>query len=306
MLMTSLGEGIGTDPKQTAATIAAIKPAMERIDELAKVLSDQNQVLSKLVQTAQPVAEAVATQRGASLDRLVGSTTNLLEVTAQNRVQVQDSLDRLPATLQSAQRTLAEVAGLAPPTTRTLAELRPITDDLVDISDELKQFSDAADPALASLRPVLDKGKNLIDQLGPVADDLRPGGDGLHGVVSSYRKLADGGLSARLVDLMEFAKGWTLSIGDYDAVSHYFKAVTPYSPKTGGVTAAGPIPGAPRDPTPNLPLPRGGRTPIPFGNADGAPEEAYPAPSLPGGGSGATGLSPNQEQGMMDQLLGGK
>jgi phospholipid/cholesterol/gamma-HCH transport system substrate-binding protein len=306
MLMTTLGEGLGTDPKATAATLASLRPALERTDELAKVLSGQNEVLSRLVQSAQPVAEAAATQRGESLDRLVGSTTNLLSVTAANRDQIQDSLKRLPSTLQSAQRTLAEVAGLAPPTTSTLKELRPITDDLVDISGELEQFSKAADPALSTLRPVLDKGKELLDEARPVAEDLHRGSNGLRGVITSYRKLADGGLSTRLVDLMEFAKGWTLSINDYDAVSHYFKATLPYSPKTGAQTALGPIPGAPAGAVPNFPLPRGGRIHIPGGDAEGAPKEDYPAPSLPGMGTGATGLSQKQEQGMMDQLLGGK
>jgi phospholipid/cholesterol/gamma-HCH transport system substrate-binding protein len=110
---------------------------------------------------------------------------------------------------------------------------------------------------------------------------------------------------------MEFMKGWTLSTSDYDGISHYFRAVTPYSPKTLGETAAGPIPGAPKDPVPNLPLPKGGRTPLP-GSAHGAPDEGSSLPQLPGSSNGAadqndgaTGLSPNQENSMMDQMLGG-
>lgn len=312
MLMTALGEGIGTDPKQTAATIAAIKPAMTQTQELASVLDSQNEVLTRLVRSAEPVASAVATNRGESFDKLIGSTTRLLEVTSQNRQEIQDSLDRLPSTLQSAQRTLAEVSGLAPPTTRTLAELRPITDDLADISGELEDFSESLDPALASLQPVLEKGEDLLDQLGPVAKDLRTGADGLRGTTRDLDTLLhDGGISTRLVDLMEFAKGWTLSIQDYDAVSHYFKAVTPYSPKTGAQTVLGPIPGAPKNPVPdNLPLPEGGRMKVPFGDAEGAPKEEYPLPKPPklpkiGADGGATGLSQKQENNMMDQLLGG-
>lgn len=305
MMMTTLGEGVGKNPKETADAIAALKPAMTQTKELAQVLSDQNVLLSRLVKTAQPVAEAAATQRGASMDRLVGSATKTLQVTAQNRQQIQDTLQRLPDTLASAQRTLANVAGLAPPTTRTLEDLRPITDDLTDVSSELRRFSDAADPALSSLRPVLGKGKDLLDEVRPVVADLRDGGDGLRGVSSSYHRLADGALSLRLVDLMEFMKGWTLSTSDYDSLSHYFRAVTPYTPKLLGQTAAGPIPGAP-NPVPNLPLPRGGRTPIPGGGAENVPKEGSALPQLPHGTDhGATGLSPKQENSMMDQLLGG-
>lgn len=313
MMLTTLGEGIGKNPKETADAIAALEPAMRNTHELAQVLSDQNKLLAHLVATAQPVAEAVASERGANLDHLVGSTTSMLQVTADNRQQMAESLQRLPGTLQSAQRTLARVAGVAPPTTETLKNLRPVTDDLTDVSKELRQFSDAADPALASLRPVLDKGKDLLDEVRPVAADLRGGGDGLKSVSSSYRQLADGALSTRLVDLMEFMKGWTLSTSDYDSLSHYFRAVTPYSPKMLVETGLGAVPGAPKDPVPNLPLPSGGRVPVPGGNAQGAPEEGSSLPALPGApkaqaGSkdgGATGLSSTQEKSMMDQLLGG-
>lgn len=303
MMLTTLGEGVGRNPKETADAIAALRPAMRQTNDLAQVLGEQNQLLARLVHTAQPVASAVATRRGESLDRLVGATTNTLRVTAENRGHIQDSLRRLPATLASAQRALAEVAGTAPPATRTLEELRPTTDDLDQLSTELRRFSEATDPALASLRPVLDKGRTMLDELAPVAADLRRGGDGLRGVSSSYRQLADGALSTRLVDLMEFMKGWTLSTSDYDALSHYFRAVLPYTPKTLVRTGLGPIPGAP-NPVPDLPLPQGGRTKIPGGDARGAPEEGSSPPSLPK--DGATGLLPEQENSMMDQLLGGR
>ncbi|HEY4007192.1 MAG TPA: MlaD family protein [Pseudonocardia sp.] len=304
MMLTTLGEGIGKNPKETADAIAALQPALTNVQSLSQVLSDQNQLLSRLVQNAQPVADAVATRRGASLDRLVGSATQTLQATAQNREALQATLQRLPGTLQSAQVTLAHIAGVAPPTTATLRDIRPLTDKLTDVSDELREFSKATDPALSSLRPVLDKGKDLLDQVRPVVADLRPGGGDLRGVTSSYRQLADGALSTRLVDLMEFMKGWTLSTSDYDAFSHYFRAVTPYTPKTLGQTGAGPIPGAPQNPVPNLPLPRGGRPPLP-GDAHNAAPEPKSLPQLPGPSSGATGLSPNQENSMMDQLLGG-
>lgn len=301
MMLTTLGEGVGRNPKETADAIAALAPAMRDTQQLARVLSDQNQLLSRLVRTAQPVAEAAATQRGASMDRLVGATTATLKVTAANRQQVQDSLRQLPATLLSARRTLAEVAGVAPPTTENLRSLRPLTDDLTDVSVELRRFSEAADPALASLRPVLDKGKTLIDELRPVIGDLREGGGGLRDVSGSYRKLAEDGLSLRLVDLMEFMKGWSLCITDYDALGHYFRDILPYTPKLLGQTGAGMVPGAP-NPVPTLPLPKSGRPPMPLGNAEGAPPEEYPPPRLP---NNVTGLSPGQENSMMDQLLGG-
>ena len=203
-----------------------------------------------------------------------------------------------------------------------MKNIRPITNDLKDVSKELRNFSDSADPTLSELRPVLRRGNELIKELRPVIEDLnRGGGDGLKGVAHSYRQLADGALSTRLVDLMETMKGWSESTSDYDAFGHYFKANPPYTAKTVGQNfAGGPIPGAPQNPVPNLPQPRGGRAPVPGGGAEGAPNERGPdLPQLPhgnpnagqddkggdNGDKGATGLSSDQENSMMDQMLGG-
>jgi phospholipid/cholesterol/gamma-HCH transport system substrate-binding protein len=314
MMLTTLGEGIGKNPTETAQAIKALQPALQNTQQLAQVLNDQNLLLNRLVDTAAPVAKAVATQRGATFDRLIGSVTRTLQVTARDRQQLNDTAARLPGTLQSVNNTLGHIAGVAPPTTQSLRDLRPITDDLVDVSHELRDFSDSADPALDSLVPVLKKGRHLLDELRPAVRDLRHGTRGLVGVSRSYRHLADGALSTRLVDLLEFMKGWSLSTSDYDAQGHYFRDILPYDPKTGGETAAGPIPGAPQNPAPAVPLPRGGRTPLPFGGTPNTPNEGGPyLPQLPHGtpnpnqeSNGVTGLSGNQENSMMDQLLGGK
>jgi phospholipid/cholesterol/gamma-HCH transport system substrate-binding protein len=305
MLLTTLGEGVGKNPTETAQAIAALKPAMTQTTELANVLNEQNAVLNHLVSTAEPVADAVATRRGASLDSLVSSTTSTLQATSRNREQLAAALQRMPGTLASAQATLAHLAGVAPPATRSLRNLRPLTDNLDDVSKELRDFSEAADPTLSSLRPVLEKGRDLLEQIRPDISDLRRGGVGLRGVSSSYRQLADGALSTRLVDLMEFMKGWSLSTTDYDAMGHYFRDILPYDPHLGAQTGAGLVPGAP-NPAPNVPLPRDGRLPVP-GSAANAPDEGHSLPKLPSGeaNNGATGLSPNQEDSMVDQMLGG-
>ena len=175
-MLTTLGEGLGKNPQDTADAIKAFKPALEQTQELASVLSDQNQLLSHLVQNAQPVASAAATQQGQSLDHLVGSVTDTLQITSANRQQVQDTLIRLPGTLHSAQDTLEHITNVVEPTTRTLKNLRPITNDLKDVSHELRDFSDSANPTLSDLRPVLRRGTELIRELRPVIEDLNHGG----------------------------------------------------------------------------------------------------------------------------------
>jgi phospholipid/cholesterol/gamma-HCH transport system substrate-binding protein len=296
-LVTTLGEGVHGQGPQVANTIRALAPAMRRTDELGGILDEQNSLLKRLVGNAEPVASSLAADRGQKLDQLVGSTTQTLGAVARNRQPVQESLHQLPDTLGKAQRTLSQVAGVADSATPMLASMRPVTDDLTNVSGELRRFADAADPALAAVPPVLKRADTMLDEARPLVSALRPAGPDLRGVAQSYRPLAEQALSTHLTDLMEFVKGWALSTADYDQLGHYFRASVPLTPKALGQVVGGPIPGAPDKPVPDLPVPAAPNLPLP-----GAGQDPI-AKIIPGGS--ATGLTENQENGMLGQLLGG-
>jgi phospholipid/cholesterol/gamma-HCH transport system substrate-binding protein len=331
-MVSSLGEGVDGQGKNAAAAIAALEPAMTQTGQLADILGQQNQVLGQLVDRARPVADSLATDQGAKLDHLVGSTTDALGAVGDRDTDLRQTIQQLPGTLASARQTLAHVAGVADPATATLQGLRPTTDNLKDISGELNQFSQAADPALASLPPVLDRGKDLLDQLGPLAQSLRPAADDLRGAAPQARRISDQALDGRITNLMEFVKGWSLATSNYDAVSHYFKATVIATPRAAVQTGLGLLPGAPVDPLRNVNLLPGapGATPGTGPNGTPAPGTASgaggsaPAGSAPTdnnttgppgsqaaagrpapAGNSATGLRPAQEDSMMNQLLGG-
>lgn len=339
-MMTTLGEGLGGQGKNAAGAIKALRPAMEQTGELANILGTQNQVLRQLVDQARPVAQSVAADDGKKLDRLVDSTSNTLGAVGAREQQVQQTLHQLPDTIRSARQTLSNLSGVSDPTADTLKSIRPVTDDLTEVSKELRRFSKSADPALASLPQVLQEGRKLFEELGPVVKALRPIGDDLTVIGPDAKKLSDTFLSGRLTNLMEFVKGWSMATSDYDAISHYFKAIVVASPKS--QATGGTIPGV-SDVTPtNLPVPvapgaqptkgpdglpttctaAGGSEP-----AGSAPTENNRGPGCPGtsvadkdgqnpdkgadddestaGGTSATGLQEKQEGAMVDQLLGG-
>jgi phospholipid/cholesterol/gamma-HCH transport system substrate-binding protein len=291
---------------QAAAAITALAPAMQQADELARVLNEQNQVLNHLVDSTTPVAAELAADHGQNLDRMVGATERTLSAVSANRQAVADSLQRLPSTLVSAQRTLSQTAGVAESATPSLRDARPFTDKLVDVSRELRAFSDAADPALDSLTPVLKKAQDLVDEARPVVDDLRPTAKDLRTSASSAKELCRVGvLCKRFTNLMEFTKFWSQSTSGYDALSHYFRAAVKYSPVPAGRTIAGPIPGAPDTPFNAVPMPSPGRVPLPGTcSRDNHPCAHETGPDAIGGRS-ATGLTPRQENAMLGQVLGG-
>lgn len=324
-LLTESGEALSGHGKKTDRALAALAPAMKQADDLAAILRDQNDLLGRLVDSAQPVASSLATRDGKAMDDLVDSATRLLEGLAAERQALQTSLQELPATLVSARATLAELAGVSGPATRTLRALRPVTGDLSEISKELTRFAEAADPALGSLPPVLKEARALLDKAAPVVAALRPAGNGLVSTARSADRLTDGALSGKsLTDLMEFVKGWSLATSDYDAISHYFKAMVPLSPNALGDTAAGLLPGLPDDILHGLPVPSApdlnlpGRRDDASGEAAGGTPDGGTSPQEPAGlgslldgllggkkSQSATGLSATQEQNLIQQILGG-
>lgn len=296
-LVTALGEGVRGNGENIDASMAALAPAMRQSGELASILRDQNVLLGRLIDNAKGPVAAMAGERGKQLDKLVGTSTRMLSAVAENRLAMESALRELPSTLASARETLSRVSGVAEPAANTLRSIRPVTDNLTTISQELHRFADAADPALASLRPVLERGEELLGQARPLVEDLRPAGSDVRSVADTGNQLMLQAVSKRLTHLMEFVKGWSLATTDYDAISHYFKAMVPLTPKALGQTGGGPVPGL-EQPVPELDaLPSPPTLPLPGRDEDGQQ-------TLPESGS-VTGLTEEQENSMVGQLLGG-
>jgi phospholipid/cholesterol/gamma-HCH transport system substrate-binding protein len=289
-LVTTAGEGLDHQGPQLAATIKALEPAFSRTNQLAGLLRDQNTALNQLVDRVGPVADSLADDNGATMDHLVGNAQQTLSTVAVNQQDVDATLAQLPATVTSARRTLGQLAGTADAATPTLASVRPVTDNLGQIAGELQDFSDAADPALTSLQPVLDKADDLLGQAQPLVAQLRQGGPDLRGTAAGAKPVASQLLDQNLRGVLDFVKLWAMSTNGSDGLSHYFRGVAYATPQNFGRIATGAIPD--RAPGPlQLPL-----RPAP-----------QPAPTPGGGDPGnATGLSPQQEQGMVGQLLGGQ
>lgn len=292
-LTTTLGEGMDRSGAEAAQALKALAPAMADSERLARILREQNAVLGSLIEQTDPVARALATNDGRVLDRLVGHSEQLLRSVAVNRAALDQTMKELPATVVTARRTLDNLARTADSTTPMLRGLRPITEDLPQLAQELHAFSDAADPALTSLTPVLRRAHELLVQAGPVVRALRRSGSDLRAVASSARPLGDVAVNRHLGDLMAFVKKWALATNGRDALGNYFRGAMWIAPETlaelgqdQDAATAGRRP--PADQAPGIDL--GGL----LGSA--GPDTDH---------NGATGLTLQQELSLVDQLLGG-
>ena len=310
-MVTTLGEGLrGTGPNARDA-LKAMAPAMQDTSSLVKVLDDQTDVLTSLVDTLEPLATGLAVDGGESLDQLVGSAETLLGVTARNQEAFDQTLAQLPGALSDARRTLRTLAGAARATTPNLRAMRPMTDRLVELSSELKAFSKVADPALDGLDPVLAQAQALIDYARPVAESLHRLGPDLRGTTRGARPVVNG-LLGNLRNVLDFVKYWALTTNGEDGLAHYFRAhyvvsselVTGFVPATGGKTVdSGKKNGLLPDLLPDLPLLDGL-----LGGSGGDAGLLDGLGSLLGGkatSNSATGLTAQQEQSLIESLIGG-
>lgn len=297
-VVTALGEGMHGSGGHAAAAIKALKPAMTKTGALGALLANQKDVIDQLVARLEPVSRALAANEGRTLDRLVSSTERTLSTVAADHRALDQTLAQLPGTIRSARRTMAELTGAADAATPTLKALRPLTGNLTEITGELDRFADAADPALASLGPVLDHAHRLLDEAAPAVEQLRRAGPELRGVASSARPLGRELLDEHLGDLMAFVRKWSLSTNGEDAISHYFRGVVFVTPGAINDLANSALPVQQTRQDPAAVLPKPPKLPsLPLLSGTDGQSTRDPA--------NATGLTREQEQSMMGQLLGG-
>jgi phospholipid/cholesterol/gamma-HCH transport system substrate-binding protein len=312
-VVTTLGEGLDDNGADLSKALRLLGPAMHDSARVGQILSEQNQMLADLVQSADPVAAALAADDGQRLDGLVASTRDTLSALQNQQVALGETIKELPATLTSAERTLASFGDTARAGAPTLRALRPLTGNLEQVVAELRNFADSADPALASLEPVLREAERLIDVAAPVVAQLRQAGPDLATTASKVKPASRELLDVHLQDVMDFVRKWALSTNGRDGLSHYFRGVVYVTPTTlqslanslipagttAGSTTGKTTPGAPlTNVLPGLTNTVEGL----LGTLTGTSNRSATSSDDP---ASALGLTQTQEGNLLTQLLGG-
>jgi phospholipid/cholesterol/gamma-HCH transport system substrate-binding protein len=321
-MVTTLGEGLQGNGDTVAGALKGMAPTFQRVDQVSALLDQQNKVVDHLVVQLQRNLDQFAPP----IDSLVDAANQTVGAVAASRQGLNDSLVEFPSTLISARQALGQLATTADNTTPVLRDIRPVTGNLKQVSHELKDFSDAASPALDSLPEVLHRVDKLLDEARPVVNDLKPAASDLSSVSDSVGTIGHqltkhkNGQASQLENLMSGVANWAMSTSSYDGLSHYFRAYLYISPTSGGKMIAGGLPAiGPHKPFDPLPKdPRGGQDPS--GHSGRLPyvPGLYPQPTpdvstgrgeatdqRQGFGDKPSPLTPSQEGGMFDSLLGG-
>jgi phospholipid/cholesterol/gamma-HCH transport system substrate-binding protein len=320
-LIVALGEGLSGRGEDAAAALDALEPALTETTRLLDILGGQNQLLTALIDRAEPVAQALGAERGERLDKVVAATEQLLAATAAGKPELDAALRRLPTALATARSALGELSNLAGQTTPVLASLRPLSGDLRQIATELQSFADAAGPALASSDPVLGKLRELIANAAPVTADLRAAAPDVQTAAKATRTVVEA-LPEDLSNLLDWVRNAALATAGHDGIGHYLRIFAlgtgkevgaseqPSPPAASGPTApaapaAGPLLSPPLlngvAPVGSLLGPALENGGLLGGVLDAVVGGASPAPADP---DSATGLTERQERSLLRYLLG--
>ena len=304
-LVTTLGDGLQGNGKNADAAIQKLAPSLRETREMTRVLMEHNALLDSLINNVEPVADALATDDGRALNSVVQSSHRLLAAASDQQRELDATLTRLPQTLSAARSTLSHLSGTAEQTTPTLAKLRPLTDALPAISRELRDMSNALDPALASSQPVLARADELLKAAAPVAHDMNMAGPDLATTVAATRPLVST-LTRNRDAVFDYIRYWALTTNGYDGLSHYFRVSASLNPATltgllptaKGLSTQGPTPAG------TLPRKKNSLAGI-LNSAGGLLGGSLLVTPSSNTSDGPTGLNQSQESNLLGFLFGG-
>jgi phospholipid/cholesterol/gamma-HCH transport system substrate-binding protein len=134
-LITELGQGTAGRGPDLRKLLISLGPTTAQVRTIGDLLAARRQELSQIVHNLGTLSQAVS-QRDAQLTTAVRAGQQTVSALAGQNVALTQSIDRLPATLQLARRTLGHVTGLArvlgPTATSLLPTARRLPSTLSD------------------------------------------------------------------------------------------------------------------------------------------------------------------------------
>ncbi len=204
--------------------IRRANPALKEVDEVLRLLAEQNDQLESLAVDGDTIMEPLARER----KRVSSSIENMSEVaeaTAERRADLEANIERLPTFLRELRPTMTRLGALSDEMTPVLSDLGDVAPDINRFLLELGPFSQAGIPALESLGEAAEIGTPAVRNSVPVVRDLRefasaarPVGKSLAEVLVSFEK--NNGIE-RAMDYIFFQ---ATAVNGFDSFGHYLRA----------------------------------------------------------------------------------
>jgi len=181
LILNDLGAGFAARGEDIEELIERANPALQRTDEVLRILARQNRDLAGLARDSDQVLTPLARER----DRISGFINNATvagQATAERRADLEAGLQKLPGFLTELRATMTELDEFAQNTTPVISDLGDAAPSLTRMTEALGPFSrgglvaltslgDAAEdagPSLVAADPVLIRIREVAKASGPL------------------------------------------------------------------------------------------------------------------------------------------
>jgi phospholipid/cholesterol/gamma-HCH transport system substrate-binding protein len=224
IILSDLGIGVAGRGKDLSEVIRRADPALKEIDEVLKILAEQNRVLADLARDSDTVLAPLARER-ARVSGAIENSSEVAQATAERSDDLEADLERLPPFLRELRPTMVRLGALSDEMTPVLTDLGEVAPDINRMILELGPFSRAATTSLDSLGEMTETGTPAVRAARPVVADLRqlaaavrPVGADARRVLESFQR-TDG--IERFMDYIFFQ---VAAINGFDSFGHYLRA----------------------------------------------------------------------------------
>jgi ABC-type transporter Mla subunit MlaD len=223
LILNDLGAGLAARGEDLEVIVRKANPALRETDQVLKILADQNRQLAQLAQDSDTSLGPLARER-ASLSGFIRASGEAAAATAERRADLEQNLEKLPATLREVRLTMGELggfAGAAQPVFETLGAAAPA---ITRATRALGPFSDATTTSLRSLGnaaeqagPDLRRADFIVRKLRGLATTAARPATNLARLTGSLRR--EGGFES----LMEFIYNTAGSFNGFDRFGHFLR-----------------------------------------------------------------------------------
>jgi ABC-type transporter Mla subunit MlaD len=150
LILSELGSGLAARGEDLQTVIRRGVPALRETDEVLRILDANRRTLQQLTRDADQVLAAVAGNRE-DVRRFVTKAADTTDASADRRLQLAQTVDKLPRFLRELRPTLRDLGTAAKRQTPALRDLRLAAPDLTTLLRRLSPFADSARPAVRGL-----------------------------------------------------------------------------------------------------------------------------------------------------------
>jgi ABC-type transporter Mla subunit MlaD len=224
IILSDLGIGVAGRGEDLGVVIRRADPALKEIDEVLRILAQQNEVIADLARDSDTILEPLARER-VHVGGAIEHAGEVARATAERGDALQADIELLPPFLRELRPTMVRLGALSNEMTPVLTDLGAVAPDINRMVIQLGPFSNAAIPAFESLGEMTETGTPAVRAALPVAKDTRQLAAAVKPLGANLRRLLESFQSTDGIErAMDYIFYQVAAINGFDSFGHYLRA----------------------------------------------------------------------------------